>query len=220
MRMYSKIVLIGVTAALLLSGCRSAQIEQQEEHEAQIAHVLADFAVLETRERTEWALPKYDILRKHLVQGTGDITPEIAASDTKPSHEEKDAIYEWANFGLGINKERMQIAKEYLTEDYEKRFDEILFNIIGKRLELYEGKLTYAAYLAEVKDLDDQFKSVLSELDSYHSQLVTAARERRAEQKARQIRLQQRILERRREAGIQHGPLRCQDVGDSTLCNY
>ncbi|MCW8963355.1 MAG: hypothetical protein OQL16_06110, partial [Gammaproteobacteria bacterium] len=93
-------------ATLLLSGCQSVQIEQQEEHQARLARVLEGFAALEANEIKEWESPRYDVLRKHMVNNTDNITPEMLGSDKKPTVEEKDAIFEWANFGMEMNKER------------------------------------------------------------------------------------------------------------------
>ncbi|MCW8962206.1 MAG: hypothetical protein OQL16_00325, partial [Gammaproteobacteria bacterium] len=129
-------------------------------------------------------------------------------------------IFEWANFGMEMNKERIQLAKDSVTHDYVERFDSVLFTMIGKRLELYEGNISYGEYLSEIKGLDSQFRSDLLELTRHHSGLVAKAERRRAEQKERWMRAQKRMHERRQEDGKQYGPLRCEDIGDFTHCRF
>jgi uncharacterized protein YceK len=215
-----KLILLSVITALLLSGCQSVEIEQQEEHQARLAHVLAGYEKLETREAEEWQSSRYDVLRKHMVYNLDNITSEMLMSDQKPDFEERDAVFEWANFGLEINKERIQIAKEYLNSDYVERFDSSLFNMIGKRLALYEGNISYGEYLTAIKQLNSQFRSDLSELTSYHTELVEKAQRRRTEQKERWMEVQKRMHERRQEDGKQYGPLRCEDIGDFSHCRF
>lgn len=218
--MHMREILISVMTALLLVGCQSVEIEQQEEHRAKLDRVLEDFAALDARETEEWALSKYDVLRTHIAYNADDISPEMLASDQMPGFEEREAIYEWANFGLGINKERLQIARQYLNADYVERFDASLFTMVAKRLELYEGDITYGEYLTGIKALRSQYRTAMSELSSYHAELVAKAERRRTEQKERWMEVQKRIHERRQEDGKQYGPLRCEDIGDFTHCRF
>ncbi len=214
------LLLVSVMTAILLLGCQSVEIEQQLQHQARLASFLDEYAVLENKETEEWKSTSYDVLRQHMPNNPDGISADMLASGQKPTPEEKDAIFEWANFGMESTKEKIEIAKQYLNLDYVERFDATLFAMVGKRLELYEGKLTYGEYLAAIKQLDEQFQSDFAELTTYHSELVGRAEQRRARQKESWIRHPERMLERRREEGIQHGPLKCDEIGDFTRCRF
>ena len=92
--------------------------------------------------------------------------------------------------------------------------------MVAKRLELYEGDITYGEYLTGIKALRSQYRTAMSELSSYHAELVAKAERRRTEQKERWMEVQKRMHERRQEDGKQYGPLRCEDIGDFTHCRF
>lgn len=215
-----KLLLYGLVVLFILFGCRSAQIEQQEKNRSTMADVLDRFKELDAREAAEWQSTKYDALRPHLAYEDDAITDEMLQSDKEPEQTEKDALFEWAEFGAHLNEQRLQVAKEYLAPEFVERFDHVLFNMIGKRLELYEGKITYGEYLVQMKALGDEFRTDMADLADYHADLVDKAEQRRAEQKESWIRQQERMHEQRQRGGRSYGPLKCEEIGDFVHCRF
>jgi hypothetical protein len=155
-----------LTILLLLAGCASPQASRD-------AEITAGWQRINETCNRVFAARSLDPIRMKLasLQGLSQPTLQMLSDSTFATDEQRPAIIALDAAAIECVNPRIQHAAKYFGSDYAAVENARLSDSQQLRVELYQGKITWGQYVSRGKELSDQARGMMAELDRRHQQI-------------------------------------------------